>query len=241
MHSPEHHLFFAHAVTGNRVFISADEHRHLVSVMRTAVGGRFQATDGRGHVYTCTLTAAGKKGNQSEAEVVSRETRPAVVPAVTLYVGMPEREGLEQILDAAAVLGVRSVVPLVCEYCQDRWWSGAWEKLTDRFSRKLIAGLKQSLGAWMPEISQPASFESGLAAAANTLVVADEKGKSPVDALTMLGPQTRIDCFVGPPGGFSPSELQALADRQALAVRLSANRLRTELAAELLCGLVMAK
>jgi 16S rRNA (uracil1498-N3)-methyltransferase len=241
MRSPEHHIFFAHSVTGNRLLISADEHRHLVSVLRTAVGDRFQATDGRGRVYSCALTAAGKKGNNSEAEVISRETRPAVVPAVTLYVGMPEREGFEQALDAAAVLGVRRVVPLVCEYSQDRWWSDAWEKYADRFSRKLIAGLKQSLGAWMPELSQPVLFADGLAAAGNALVVADGEGLSPGDALPKLAAQNRIDCFVGPPGGFSPQELQALTERRAIAVRLSANRLRTELAAELLCGLVLAR
>jgi 16S rRNA U1498 N3-methylase RsmE len=56
----------------------------------------------------------------------------------------------------------------------------------------------------------------------------------------MLIPQTKVSCLIGPPGGFSAEEKKTLESHTVLTVKIAQQRLRTELAAAVLCSRIMA-
>jgi RsmE family RNA methyltransferase len=70
------------------------------------------------------------------------------------------------------------------------------------------------------------------------VLLADENGAFFTDVIDRIKNAEAVSCFVGPPGGFSPKEIDQLKSAGVMFVSLSKNRLRTELAAVLLCGMI---
>jgi RsmE family RNA methyltransferase len=101
----------------------------------------------------------------------------------------------------------------------------------------MIAGIKQSQNVWLPTLAKPTPLSESLAAAQGCpLLVADQNGLPLSSAVDAVRGASFASCFVGPPGGFSPDESAQILSAKAHHVALSENRLRTELAAVLLCG-----
>jgi 16S rRNA (uracil1498-N3)-methyltransferase len=126
---------------------------------------------------------------------------------------------------------------MVCELCQKPWWEQKWEKQLERSERKAIAGIKQAQLTTLPILAPPLGFEQCLQESLlQQPVVALEEGLPVGECLGALRQSSRIGCFVGPPGGFSPGEVELFCQHKVLSCRLGASRLRTELAATLLCA-----
>jgi 16S rRNA (uracil1498-N3)-methyltransferase len=238
MRDPEHHLFFSRDLQGDTVRLDAEESRHAARVLRLRPGDTLRVTDGTGVVRVCALTACAP--GQAAARVLSAETAPPPSVSLSLYVGMPERTAFELLVECVTALGAVRIVPVVCEYCQEQWWKHSWEKHAARLERKMISAAKQSLNPYLPVLGPPAGFSDALGGVTGTLVVADRRPYEPCDVAWPAAAE-HVDAFVGPPGGFSPRELAALADRRAVPVAVSHHRLRTELAAIALAALLMAR
>ncbi len=238
MRDSSHYLFYTERVDGDRVRLSADEARHAVRVLRLSPGATMQATDGAGIVYRCRLLTADTTGAECEVLATSRRERPP--PRITLYAGLPDRDAFERLIDQIVPLGVGSLVPLVSARSQHRWWHPKWNKHRERFRRKMIVAMKQALHPFLPELAPPVSFDDVMGAVQGPAVLADDEGQSPHELDSSLFSTETVSVIVGPPGGFAPEELRLLRDYPALPVRLSPNRLRTELAAVLLCGILLA-
>jgi 16S rRNA (uracil1498-N3)-methyltransferase len=233
---PSHHLFFSRAIDGDTIRLDAQETRHAVSVLRLKEGDPLRVTNGLGDVFECV---AGPLDNRELAvRVVSTVRHEQPRPRLTLAVGLPERDCFEQLVEHVTALGVTAIVPVVCEYCQERWWSGKWDKHAERIERKMITAVKQSLNPFLPRLDKPCVIAEALKHSDGHMVVADEHGAGLMEALPQLAAQN-LCAFVGPPGGFSPAERAAFETAHALFVRLSADRLRTELAATVLCAGLM--
>jgi RsmE family RNA methyltransferase len=67
-------------------------------------------------------------------------------------------------------------------------------------------------------------------------ILADPGGSAVAKFLQATNPIERVDCFIGPPGGFSPDELKRFSTEGFQFVKVAQYRLRTELAAIVLCA-----
>lgn len=239
MRDTDHYLFYAEQADSGHVHLSADEARHATRVLRLSPGKTLRATNGAGVMFECRLSTVHQRGAECEVLSTIHCTRP--LPRVDMYVGLPERDAFERMLEEVAALGIEHVRPLVCDYCQKAWWAHRWDKLRERFNRKLVVAMKQSLQPFLPVVCEPVSFETAVRETALPLVVGVEDGALlPAEAIARTAACESVAAVVGPPGGFSPSERALLDERRALTVRLSPNRLRTELAATLLSGILLA-
>ncbi len=233
----EHHHFFSRQVEHDTIVLDRNESHHARTVLRLRSGDLFDVTDGRGFLYHCR--AGDPESPILTGEIVSREFRPQDAPAVHCYLGIPDKDAFELALDMLIPLGVASITPVECEYSQKGWWRGNWDKQLDRFERKMIVAIKQSLSPWLPVLLPPTKFEQAQERASGLLVVADETGEEITNSLPDPLPG-EVSCFVGPPGGFSPGELDSLRRSQGRFVALNSHRLRTELAAIVLVSAVIA-
>jgi 16S rRNA (uracil1498-N3)-methyltransferase len=195
-----------------------------------------RVTDGKGRIFECRVARRIKDG--AELSVEKQLTIERATPEVRMCVGLCDKEEFGQLAQDLAALGAAAIVPVLCESCREPWWR-AWEKHEARLCSKMVAGIKQARSAWLPLLARPTAFSEALSAGEGCpVLVADEKGAPlPLAAGAVQGASV-VSCFVGPPGGFSPKESAALASRKAFSVSLSGNRLRTELAAVVLCGFV---
>ena len=236
MTDPTHFLFYSSRVENGTALLDKEECRHAFSVLRHSPGETMRITDGKGSFYECTIREQSSEGAQ--CAVIKTIPAPAPKKNVSVYAGLPEKEAFGELCESLAALGASRVIPLECDYCQDRWWL-AWEKHGQRFLKKMIAGIKQAKSAWLPHLSTPQPLAGALNEGAGALMLAaDDSGVPFIDVIDRIKNAADVSCFVGPPGGFSPGEIAGLKSAGVIFVSLSSNRLRTELAATVLCGMI---
>ncbi|MFW6221417.1 MAG: RsmE family RNA methyltransferase [Fibrobacterota bacterium] len=224
----EHSLFFSRAIQDDYAILQADDAFHAHSVLRLGCGENIQFTDGEGTIFSGTIRSTNR--DQVLVQIIQKQLQRSPSPPIELFVGIPEKNAFEQLIDLVVPLGVHSITPVVCTFCQKPWWKTRWEKIRERLEKKMIVGIKQSQSAFLPTLNEPKVFENALKSAppAYKHVVATPSGR-PFSELH-LGAAAGIICWVGPPGGFSDTELSCLSGDLFQMVWLSPNRLRTELA-----------
>jgi 16S rRNA (uracil1498-N3)-methyltransferase len=222
----DHILFFSRDISAGRLHLDQGETRHLRSVLRIETGDEIFVTDGQGQIHRCEVEVLDKRS--CTARIMETREQARVRPLLHLHIGMPDKNPFEEVLSTLIPFGVESIVPLACEYCQRPWWDKRWDKRRDRFRRKMVAAAKQSWNPHLPELADPIGFRDALAGCPRPVVYADPDGVH-VDALgQQYGDAEKVSCFVGPPGGFSPGEVEALREVEARSLWLSPYRLRTE-------------
>lgn len=220
------------------ITLDADESNHAVSVLRVKTGQLIQVTDGDGAVYDCQCADVRKRS--VSCRVIGKQTIPRIAPELTLLIGLPDKDRFETLLEHTAALGVSRVAPIAADHCRKPWWE-AWEGQRRRFLSKMIASMKQSLYPYIPRLDAPATLREAVAGCAGALIVADQDGKRLRDADIL--PHKNINCLVGPPGGLSRGESDFLKSYTAIPVttaKLASTRLRSELAATILCSRIIA-
>ena len=239
MHQENHALFFLSPLSTHRAILTKEECRHACCALRMGDDSVVYGTDGNGKIYKCRLAA--QRGESIEVDIIETIPQAFLPPLVHLYIGLPEKEAFEEALVGLAALGAARIVPLVCNYCQGRWWN-PWEKGLERLRRKMISGIKQAHNPWLPDLRAPQQFLEALhmvcekAGGRTIRIVADPAGIAVGNTLQGRNPTDRIDCFIGPPGGFSPDEVHRFSMEGFQFVKVAHYRLRTELAAIALCA-----
>jgi 16S rRNA (uracil1498-N3)-methyltransferase len=102
MRNPEHYLFFAEHVSKDSVIITSDECHHITKVLRIGDNDSFNVSDGNGMIFECKNLQASK--HQATAQIIKKTTCPTVQPTISLFIGMPERNAFESILEASSPL-----------------------------------------------------------------------------------------------------------------------------------------
>jgi 16S rRNA (uracil1498-N3)-methyltransferase len=210
------------ATAGRRQRID-DGERHHLRVRRVADGEPVALRDGAGLLGTGRLVTSGHEW-EVEVEAVERRPRPT---EVTLAVGAGDRERFTWLVEKAAELGVTTVVPLETEHTR-----GVASRLRDgqlsRLRRLALEAVKQCGAAWAPDVSPLVSLDDFLAGErSGRCWLADPDGSSPPEVLD-TAPVTVV---VGPEGGLTAGEREALAAAGYRPIRLGAYTLRFETAA----------
>ena len=235
MRDTEHHLFYSSGIEDDRITLDESESNHAISVLRIKEGERIQITDGKGTVFECKCDTFPKR--TISCAVLNKTVIPKIVPELTLLIGIPDKEPFETVIEHATALGVSRIVPLVMDHCRKPWWE-SWDKTAPRFTSKMIVSMKQCLYPYIPQLDKPVCLKEILDTSPKPLIIADQHGEVLQD--DRLIPQTKLSCLIGPPGGFSTEEKKTLESHTVLTVKIARQRLRTELAAAVLCSRIMA-
>ena len=178
---------------------------YLTSVMRRAVGDEVLVFNGRDGEWRATIEVAGKRG------VILRPTvqeRPqAFGPDLDLVIALVKRSRVETIVEKAAELGARRVRLVVTER------TNAERTRIDRLSAIAAEAAEQTGRLDVPEIVEPVKLAKLIEGwdASRRLLFCDEAGDAkPVLAALDGGPPAPWAILIGPEGGFSPAEREAL-------------------------------
>jgi 16S rRNA (uracil1498-N3)-methyltransferase len=210
------------AVAGGVVRVTGDEARHAITVARLRVGEHISVGDGAGVIAEGTVASTDGGVLTIDVQVVRREEAPR--PELWLAQALAKGDRDELAIQAATELGVSGVIPWQAERSVSRWDGPKAAKGRERWQSIVREAAKQSIRAWVPEVSEPVkSLELPglvlvLEPTASTLLTA-----VPLD-------DDRITLVVGPEGGISPKELAAFEAAGARAVRLGPEVLRTSTA-----------
>jgi len=235
MRDTEHHLFYSREIIGDNIILDESETTHAVSVLRIKEGDKIQITDGNGAIFECECAERLKK--TISCKIINKTIIPRAKPELTLLIGIPDKEHFETVLEQTTALGVFRIVPVVMNHCRKPWWE-SWDRILHRFTSKMIVSMKQCLYPYIPQLDKPAYLSEIIESCSKPVIIADRHGEVLRD--DMLISQIKLSCLIGPPGGFSAEEKDVLKSHNVLTVKISHQRLRTELAVTVLCSRIMA-
>lgn len=226
------HIFFSTEISGDTCRLDPEESWHCAKVLRLQAGDLVGVTDGRGHRFAARLTrvhpSACEAATESMVAVPPKGWNNHIAIAPT-----KSADRFEWFLEKATEIGIGTITPLLCEHSERQTLK------LPRLRKVLTSAMKQSMGAWLPELEAPVSFRTFLERGqpAARYIAHCETGSE--DELALLYPAGQ-DCLVliGPEGDFSPEEVKLALERGFKPVSLGPNRLRTETAGLVACHTV---
>lgn len=234
-------LFYAETVpaVGELAVVEGDEGFHAATVRRIRPGESLVISDGAGAVAECVVESADKR--TLTARVAARRTAPRSHPPVTVVQAIPKSERSELAVELATEAGADAFIAWQADRCVARWDGDRAEKGLRRWRAVARSAARQSRRPWIPGVDGPLSTArlcSVLAdrtGAGALALVLHESADRPLADLPVAQAESII-LVVGPEGGVSDGELEALSAAGARPVRLGPTVLRTSTAGAVALG-----
>jgi 16S rRNA (uracil1498-N3)-methyltransferase len=232
-------LFYAEVLpdVGGMAVVEGDEGFHAATVRRLRPGEQLVLSDGAGELAEAVVVSADKR--TLTARVLARRAAPSPHPPVTVVQAIPKSERSELAVELATEAGADDVIAWQAERCVARWDGERAAKGLRRWRAVARSAARQSRRARIPAVDGPLSTD-GLCdylagrTDAVVLVLHESAGRRLSDV--PLDQAASIVLVVGPEGGVSEAELEALSGVGAVPVVLGPTVLRTSTAAAVALG-----
>ena len=209
--------------------LGEEDSKHCVKVLRMVEGDSIEVVDGNGNLYTCRITTAHPK--RCAVEAVERVEQPphwghqivlGIAPTKNL-------DRMEWLVEKCVEMGVDRIIPLRCHNSERTVLK------TDRMKKIMIAAMKQSLKATLPQLDEMTPVEQVISMPFDgTRCIAYCDAMLPREQRITFASACPTDrdvmVLIGPEGDFSPEEVQAATAAGFHAVTFGESRLRTETA-----------
>jgi 16S rRNA (uracil1498-N3)-methyltransferase len=224
---------------GDSVTLTGAEGRHAATVRRLAVGERADVTDGAGTIAECSVTRTGP--GVVELAVLARRTVPSADPRIVVVQAIPKGDRGELAVEIMTEVGVDEVVAWQAERCVARWRDDRAGKALARWQATAREAAKQSRRAWIPEVTGPEGTPAIARRAGDAaLAILLEPGAPAAFGSLAMPHAGEIVVIVGPEGGVSPAEADALTAAGAIPARLGPTVLRSSSAGAVAATLALA-
>jgi len=235
--SPPH--FFVETLEPGRVLLTDEDSRHALRSLRLRPGDRLSLADGQGAVAEGGLTAEVAGRAAIDVAAVRRVERSS--PALSMAVAPPKGERLAWAVQKLGELGVDELVLVRADHSVRAWkGEGAANRTVSRLRAVAREAAMQSRRPFVMEVREPVSLTDAIEARGADVVALWEGAPEPLLAgLPLETPAVRI--VVGPEGGFSDREVQAMRGGGAVLASLGPGILRTETAAIVGAAVVLAR
>lgn len=220
---------WGHAGVGEVVVLTGPEARHAVQVVRLGVGQRVLLGDGAGRRAVSEIISVGQ--GELTARLLEVETVPGPTPRFVLVQALAKGDRDEQAIEAATELGVDEVVPWQAARSIVQWRGEKEARGRTRWEALVTAAAKQSRRSRVPVVApleRRAALCQRISSTALALVL-HEDASQPLAGVA-LPDFGDVVVVVGPEGGITPEELEALTSAGAMVVRLGADVLRSSTA-----------
>lgn len=226
---------------GLAVTLGGSEGKHAVNVRRMRVGEGIQLSDGKGLRVRGQVSALGNSSLTISVETVEQEVQPLVGLTIIQALAKGDRDELS--IQAATELGCWAVVPWQAERSISKWEGAKIAKSVDRWQTIVSEAAKQSLRVFEPKVSQPVGSKQLVASVKeyDLVLVLDPTADKGLGSFAIDSSHKSVAVVVGPEGGISDHELEALEDAGAFRIHLGAPILRTSTAGVAAIAVIQAK
>ena len=216
---PGHFTFYCKSIQGEVAFFDETEAKHALQVLRYGLGDEISFSDGVGNLYHGVISKGNKQGFETN---ITKKTSMARPVGLHVYFSiLKSGDRMEWAVEKCTELGVSSMV-----FFQSQNGERAKVNL-DRMQKVAVSAMKQSHGAWMPEISQM-GWKEVLGAhpdAGRYIAYCGEQEKVSVASITLPAA-----ILIGPEGDFSKFEIDEAIQSGWRPLHLGTQILRTETA-----------
>ena len=230
-------------IKGNRITISGEKARYLISVLRCSAGDELQVFDGEGSLYKSKI--AGIENKKVIIDLLEQISLDAESPLnLTLVQGILKGEKMDMVIQKATELGVKEIIPAITERSQIRH-----TRKVDRWRKIAEEASKQSGRTMIPVVHGPMEFSNFFDSFVNShkingFIFWEEGGLSLKEAIKQSAVSiqhsensqlstlnSQLFVLVGPEGGFSREEVNLAVSKGLITVSLGKRILRAETAA----------
>lgn len=212
------------------VTLPEEESKHCVKVLRLQPGDAIKLTDGRGYFYDAELTLLLSK--KSQVKIVNCTFVPSPRKNRLHLAVAPTKNSsrFEWFLEKATEIGVDEITPLITAHSERKVVK------VERLNRILIAAMKQSLKARLPQLNEPVDISEFIEKSTENQKFIAYCGEAEKRSLfTALADNGPLVIAIGPEGDFSPEEVEQAMGKGFSVVTLGESRLRTESAGVVAC------
>lgn len=210
---------------------SAELVNQILRVFRLKTGDSVILFDGSGNDYKCTISGFGKNDQKLVTFNVGEKTPSRFMPArdgyeITLCVAVVKKDTFEWIVEKATELGVTKIIPIMAERSEKKNLN------EERLKKIAIEASEQSGRGTVPEIHPIISLKEAVEWVSDKKIFAvvfhtDAQGRP---AQVAQAYPAQLEIFIGPEGGWSPSELEMFHSQKIPVVSLGNQVLRAETA-----------
>lgn len=228
MRTPDSNFYHSPLAVG-QFELSEEESHHATKVCRAAVGDTLRLCDGQGHFANATIVVIGKKTcivNVEHVETVERRSN------LNLGIACLKDDGNEEIALHAGEADINKIILFRTDYSQEPK-NASLDRVVRRSELKTRVSLKQSMKAWETQVEGPVVLKEWLKTATGTLVLCDIDGNEEIPS-EIRNSSEPVTLLVGPEGGFSPEEIEAIKvapNAKTFLLKLGSTRLRARTAA----------
>ena len=215
-----------------QLFLSEEESKHVVRVLRKKEGDLLEITNGKGTRFTAEILESNPKKCLLEVRESHKKPQPpyefhlAIAPTKT-------NDRFEWFLEKATEIGVSRITPLLCDRSERK------QVKLERYEKIIVSAMKQSLRDYKPVLNPITRFDEFILQekeGAGFIAHCAEGEKS--EFKRVVQPDHSLTLLIGPEGDFSPDEISCALQRGYSPVSLGSNRLRTETAGIVACAIV---
>ncbi len=205
-----------------------DVSRHLLQVLRLGSGDACVLFNGSGCDFDARIVTAGKRQAQVELTTCRRIDNESPL-RITLLQGLARGEKMDWIVQKATELGVARILPATSERSEVRLDAQRAEKRQRHWREVAIAACEQSGRAILPEIAHTQPLAPAAAQCEGAKLILDPTADPSLHAAIAERPLA-CTLAIGPEGGWSDGDLDALRAAGFSGTRFGPRILRTETA-----------
>ena len=211
--------------------LAAEESKHVLKVLRMEIGDALCAIDGCGGRFEAKIEAVEK--DTVRVRLLSRLSDNESGLKITLYQGLPKADKLDFIVQKFTELGGSCVCPVKMERSVVKSDAKDGIKRRERLEKIAREATKQCRRAKAPEITEPISWKQAFARMrGHDLVLVPWEDARGTRMKDIVLPELRdVGIVIGPEGGMTAQEVEAMQAIDAQAITLGPRILRAETAA----------
>jgi 16S rRNA (uracil1498-N3)-methyltransferase len=227
--------FYSPNISRGCFYLDAEEAKHCVRVLRKKPGDQIIVLDGKGSLYTCTITEI--QGKIVNFEILN--IQKAEIPSCDIHIAIAPTKNIERIewfLEKSIEVGVQRISYLLCDNSERKRVN------MTRMMKKAISAIKQSQNPYLPVINDMIPFSDFINnddKDSRKLICHAERGKTAF-LLQAIEKRPAYQIVIGPEGDFTKDELLMAEKAGFTPVSLGRTRLRTETAGLVACILLNA-
>jgi len=217
--------FFVTAVRNGRADIVGEQAHHLTRVLRVEPGQKFEISDNQA-VYLAEVETARK--DYVLFAVLEQLKVPTPVVRTILLASLIKFDRFELMIEKTTELGVERLIPVEAERTEKGLAQAAHKRL-DRWHRIGQEASEQSRRARLPDIGLPVDLAEAIKAEADYHYLLDEAADAPLlSVLPSTRQGDRVALLLGPEGGWTDREREAITRAGWVPVSLGEQILRAE-------------
>lgn len=215
---------------GSSISLNPEESAHAVKVFRHRVGDLLRIGNGHGLQGVGIVSLASISGCVLELQSIAPQ-QPR--PHLHLAIGCLKDNDLEEVMESCGQLNLASLTLLRTDHSQEPKDSDLGRTVR-RLEMKSLVAFKQSQKSWLTTVHGPIPFSQWVDQSQD-IILCDMHG-SPT--LSFSGQEQVL--AVGPEGGFSPREIEAMKAHHCQSLRIGTTRLRAKTCPIVAMGALLA-